>query len=162
MSFADELKNINGTDEERIQFTCKLYIEKIIQIIHTSAKSAAEVKNNHIAGYLSKIGPVSVSAQSLGWNLHYDNDPLDFSIVLTLNGGAMTGDPLVFSQKEFDSKVLRRVKEQLIEDGFKNFDLHSECIKMYDSVPVHGLFNTKYKHVLNGKEELYVFVDLHW
>lgn len=162
MTFVDALNNINGSVDERIQFTCDIYIKKIIDIIHREAEMAAQVKSNHIRGYLSKIGTVSVSEQNHGFNLHYDNDPLDFSKVLFLTGGFATYDPLILSKKELDSRVLSKVNDQLIKDGFIIIDLHSECIKMHDSVPVHGLFKTKYKHVLNGKEEVYVFVDLYW
>ena len=162
MRFVDSLRQPG--DNERIEATCSNYIKRIISSIHSAATSASHNKQKRIEGYLSKIGPVMQTTDQLGHNLHYDEDPIDFKWVYSdlRCTGFNSNDTVYLTKEMIDKRVLPRVKEQLIEDGFRIISLRCESVQEYDYKGREILYKMHFKKIYNGKYGLYIFVDLAW
>lgn len=151
MGFADELKAMNGTEQERIDYTCNRYIKLILGSIKVGASNLARLNKNRMVGYLGD--------QGIG-------TPYDFHHVFSdLHGTSFNAnDSLSLTKDVFDNKVLSKVKKELINEGFERFELRSEWVNVYyDDITYAGLFQAKTKHIrVFSHEALQVYIDLHW
>ncbi len=164
MTFVDTLRQPNDTELNKYkEITYKYLVNIIIQTIHKDAKNAAEQMKNNIHGYIGRFGLVSAELKNLGYNLHYDDDPVDFKFIhKSTNPKEGSFSHVFFEQNDIYNKVFPMVNKLLSEDGFNNIALRCDKVDQYNYERKHGLLFDRSIKVYTGKYELYLYVDVSW
>lgn len=165
MTFVEELHKLNVTTEQRIDATCKSYVDDIVERIRLEARRSARNGKTHIIGYIMKefydgIGDSKV--KELG-NRAY-RDVWDFGCVycdLSCTGFG-SNDNARITREQFERSVLAKVRIILKEDGFDIKELRADSHLNYSYVTKRGLFRDKRIREYDGTTAVFCYVDLAW
>ena len=165
MAFADELRGMNVTLEQRILASCNSHVETIVSRVRTAAKEIAGKGGTRVRGYIMNKAVDGVEEQDLP---SLGNAPFrearDFAIVYSdLDCTGFNGnDEARISRARLENEVLPAARARLIEDGFAVNALRVDSVENFHYETRHGLLRDKRVQVLEGTRALLCYVDIAW